>query len=285
MATNGGTGDRTLMVHVTPLVEWLRRAGVRAALAAVRTAVLKQVTGRFPRVLALLGIAAGQRQAVASGRRGPLTDVELVPPPTSKEVDLESMRSMLETLSNDPDWNRRARAALALSAANDETAIGALLAALADSSAEVAVAAISALAQRPGARVTAELTRVLRNADDFFNPMTRAAAMRALTLRAEGIDVTLWASVVNAIDAELSMAAIAIIAERCPEHLLALVLPVLEESSGYYLPMVRLAAAGALESAGLLAAKVAERLLHDERDETVRAILQRSARADAADAA
>jgi hypothetical protein len=284
MVTNGKSRT-SLMVRVAPRLEQLRTAGLRKGLRIIGGTLLRQVMGRFPRFPSWIGPSVGQRQAIVGKGRGSLTDVEL-PSPSRRGASPESTRALIETLSSEPDWNRRARAALALFAASDESALEALFAALSDPAAEVATASISALAHRSGARVTAELARVLRSADDFYNPMTRAAAMRALAQRDEDIDVALWASVVGAIDAELSMAAIAIIADARPKHALALILPVLEAgSSGYYLPMVRVAAARALASAGVLTADVCNRLLRSERDEIVRGMLGPIAAAEPARAA
>ncbi len=284
MVTNGKSRG-SLVVRVAPRLERLRAAGLRQGLRIIGGTVLRQVMGRFPRFASWIGLGVGQRQAIAGQGRGSLTDVDL-PPPSRRGGSPESIRALVETLSSDPDWYRRARAAVALSDASDDSALEALFAALSDPSAEVATASISALARRPGARVTAELTRVLRSADDFYNPMTRAAAMRALAQRDGDIDLALWASVVGAIDAELSMAAIAIIADARPKHALALITPVLEAgNSGYYLPMVRTAAARALSNAGVLTAEMCQRLLRFERDDVVRGILTPIAVAEPARAA
>jgi len=207
---------RALVVRTTPLLEYIRTHGLRESLIAARGVVLRQVAGRFPRLGALVNaLRTGQRQSMPLSSSIRWTDVEVVPVDPGPSTE-------------------------------------ALLAALRDPSAEVAIAAIGALRAHAGAPVTNALTEVLRNADGYFNPMTQVAAIQALRDRKDDIAPAVWARAVSAIDAELSVAAIRAVATQKPEHALSLVRPVLEDTSGYYLPMVREAAEEALRSAGLL---------------------------------
>lgn len=135
--------------------------------------------------------------------------------------------------------------------------IGALISALRDPSAELAAVAALKLGAAPSPDAARALREVLDNADGYFNPLTRVAALQALTHalpEAPGPgELEPLLARVRDIDAEVSMAAIDAIAERAPASVaIERLLPVVLDDSGYFLPSVRDAATRALERAGLL---------------------------------
>ena len=154
--------------------------------------------------------------------------------------------------------------------------VQALVRALRDSSVEVAVAAADALEQHPEEAATEGLLCVLQNPDGYFSPVTRVAAISALAPRLDAARFDPVFAAVRDIDAEVSIAAAAVITERMPSSASAQLLHVLSDTSGFYLPIVRLAVANALERAGLLHAAVVDELLWSERDPPVRRVLERA---------
>lgn len=138
--------------------------------------------------------------------------------------------------------------------------VPALLRALRDPSAEVAAAAATALGTVTDPKLELEcqtaLIGVLANADGYFNPLTRVAALQALVqkLRVPPTDLSLLPIVqaVRDVDAEVSMAAIVAVANHAPVDIVFEYLsPVVLDESGFYLPIVRAAATRAIERAEL----------------------------------
>jgi hypothetical protein len=132
-----------------------------------------------------------------------------------------------------------------------------LIATLRDPSAEVAAVAAIKLGSRREPEAAFALCEALENADGYFSPLTRVAALQAFMHRLPSApstgDVATLTSLVRDVDAEVSMAAIDAVAQRAPasvaiDSLLAIVL----DDTGYFLPIVRNAATRALERAGLL---------------------------------
>jgi hypothetical protein len=114
-------------------------------------------------------------------------------------------------------------------------------------SAEAAIAAVEALASSSDPRAHDGLLAILRNADGYFHPLVRVAALRAL---AEDRTEPVRAAIVAAIDsasAEVSLAAIAALAQHAPEQASAPIRRVVEDRSGYFAPEVRAAAERALQ--------------------------------------
>lgn len=135
--------------------------------------------------------------------------------------------------------------------------LDALLAALRDVSAEAAAAAALELGARPEPQAAAALREVLKNADGYFNPLTRVAALHALARALPSTpglnELEPILELVRDLDAEVSMAAIDAIALRAPANVaIDRLLPVVLDDTGYFLPIVRMAASRALERAGLL---------------------------------
>lgn len=132
-----------------------------------------------------------------------------------------------------------------------------LIATLRDPSAEVAAVAAIKLGSRREPEAAFALCEALENADGYFSPLTRVAALRAFTQRLPSApstgDVATLTSLVRDIDAEVSMAAIDAVAQRAPATVaIDSLLPIVLDDTGYFLPIVRNAATRALERAGLL---------------------------------
>jgi HEAT repeat protein len=132
------------------------------------------------------------------------------------------------------------------------------------------------LGGREDTAAQAALLSVLANAEGYFNPVTRVAAISGL---ARQLDVNSFGPVfaaVRDIDAEVSIAAVAMIADRLPTAAATHLFPLLRDTTGFYLPIVRLAAANALERAGCLHSGVVAELLAQENDASVRRVLERA---------
>ena len=184
---------------------------------------------------------------------------------------------LMAELAQGVDWQSRARAASGLGEVEADGVIAALVHALSDPSVEVAVAAIKALASRDEARVAAALLEVVNSTDGYFSPVTRAAAIGVLAKRLAAPELTPIFEAVRDVDADVSIAAIAAIAEHAPHAAVTHILPLLEDRSGYFLPLVQLAATNALDGTGALTPDVVTRLLETEPDAAVRSVLERAA--------
>jgi hypothetical protein len=196
--------------------------------------------------------------------------------PQSGPLENDAIEALMAQLSAASSWQARASAAMTLAHVDGEGVVPALLRALRDSSVEVAVAAVDALGGRADAPAVDALLDVLQNSDGYFNPVTRVAAITGLARRPDLTNVEPLLAAVRDIDAEVSIAAIAVIAERLPGIAEAQLSPLLRDHSGYYLPLVRLAAANALERSGSLHAGVAAELLQTEGDPALRRVLERA---------
>jgi HEAT repeat protein len=198
------------------------------------------------------------------------------PQATVPDLAPEATDALIVQLMAASSWQARAEAALSLAPCNDDGVIEALLHALRDPSVEVAVACVDALTRHTDQRATQGLLQVLQNQDGYFSPVTRVAAVSALAERLSSDQFEPIASAVRDIDAEVSIAAAAVITERAPQLASTQLLLVLRDGSGFYLPIVRLAIANALERAGLLYAGVVHELLPAERDPAVRRVFERA---------
>jgi hypothetical protein len=198
-----------------------------------------------------------------NGSKGPLD-----------EAALEVLVVQLVAASN---WQTRVSAAEALAQLDGEGVLEALTRALRDPSVEVAIAAIDALARRQDRASLDALRVVLDNRDGFFSPVTRVAALSALGRMLGDSELAPVMSCVRDLDAEVSIAAIAVVADRKRATAAEYLLPVLQDASGYFLPLVRLAAANALTRAGALTPELAQQLLDREETSAVRRVLERVA--------
>lgn len=193
----------------------------------------------------------------------------------------EARRALLQNLERAETWQDRVSALNALAGQRGDGVLDALLRALRDPSAEVAVAAIDALTLEPDPRAERALRDVITNPEGFFSPVTRVAALGALAERLPRNAFSPIFDAVKDVDAELSIAAIALVAKHRPEEALGHLLPILRDDSGFFLPVVRLAAVNALERSRALTALEAAALLDGEHDPAVHAVLSRIAEARA----
>jgi HEAT repeat protein len=241
----------------------LRRVALagQSPLGKLAVASLRGWARRWPTLSRLLGIEPSA--AASSGvARAPAT---------------RSRAECLATLRVSDDPRARARAARDLARVMDDEASRALVAALRDPVAEVAIEAAGALRAHPMEKAAAALTEVLVNRDGYFSPVARAAAIRSLgAMVPSGQGAAIAAAVADG-DATVSLAAIATLAERGEETGAAALLRLLEDGRGFYLPITRQAAARALSQMKLTDDGRLSALLQHESDETVRAVLSPSA--------
>ena len=199
--------------------------------------------------------------------------------PQAKPVEslsVEAVDALIAQLIAADSWQARVSAALALAHVEADGVVLALVQALRDSSAEVAVAAVDALSNQTDPQAAAALLSVLANKEGFFNPLTRVAALAGLSRRLRLDELGPVFAAVRDIDAEVSIAAIAVISERAPVHTPEHLVPILRDPDGYFLPLVRMAAANALERAGYLTPALCAELLPVERDPALRRVLERA---------
>jgi len=105
--------------------------------------------------------------------------------------------------------------------------------------------------------------------------MTRAAAVRSLAALLPPGDDAVIAGALSHVDAEVSIAALSALVQRAePSGALAL-LGILEDGRGYYLPLVRRAAAQGLSRLRLAPPERISALLATEADDAVREALVR----------
>jgi HEAT repeat protein len=191
-------------------------------------------------------------------------------------LSVEAIDALLAQLTASPSWQARSSAALSLGHVEAEGVVPTLVSALRDISIEVSVSVVDALSSHHELEATTALLDVLKNPEGYFSPITRVAALSGLARRLSIDELGPVFAAVRDIDAEVSIAAISVIAERVPalarEHLL----PILRDAGGYFLPLVRLAAANALERSGSLTEPLASELLQSESDASVRRVLDRA---------
>lgn len=123
---------------------------------------------------------------------------------------------------------------------------------LRDPNVDVAVAAALALGGYQDSASIQAWQDVLRNADGYLNPIMRVAALQMLAPRLAAAELAPVLDAVRDVDAEVSLAAIAVLVRYAPPHVaIEGLMPILADHTGFYLPMVRDAATRALERAGL----------------------------------
>lgn len=216
---------------------------------------------RFPGLPALLGFEPVAPKTVQA--------------PESVRPAARTRRQELDALRSAPETSERARAARVLALAAEPEVTAALLLALRDSSAEVGVEAADALQHHPGRDTVDALRTVLDNRDGYFSPMTRAAAVRSLAaLLPSGSDAVLTAAL-SQVDAEVSLAALSALVQRAEPSGAVALLGVLEDRTGFYLPLVRRAAAQGLSRLRLAPPERISGVLATEADDAVREALVR----------
>jgi HEAT repeat protein len=238
------------------------------------TQAWQRITARWPAldqfILAPTGTAADRVV------QAPLRALQLAAA-RGKPLTTSSVESLIADLRDGDSWQNRVRGATGLGKSNADGVMDALLGALRDASAEVAVAVVDALAQQSDPRALKSLRNVLANPDGYFSPITRVAALSRLAERLPIVQFDPILAALRDVDAEVSIAAIAAIVDRLPRHAAAQFVPIVRNESGFFLPVVRLAAAGALERAAALSAREASELLRLEQDGAVGAVLRRIA--------
>lgn len=198
-------------------------------------------------------------------------------PAASLSPDMERALSVLRHADS---WQERVSAATQLTTCDHELVVSALLEALKDPSAEVAVAVVDALSAQPDRRALRAVRDVLANRAGFYSPVTRVAALSNLARRLPRTELDPVLAALGDVDAEVSIAAIASVCELFGKEAHAYLLPILQNDNGFFLPVVRLAAANALTRAGALDAELSRHLLRREGDADVRAVLERSTAAN-----
>lgn len=251
------------------LTRWLDQVPWQRGAQRFGSAAWQKIAARWP---ALAELIRERKSARARSRR---EQRRQTPPPPRPETP-ETTDALIVQLMASSSWQVRAEAALSLAHHRGEAVVEALVSALRDSSVEVAVAAADALVQHPVEAATSGLLHVLQNPDGYFSPVTRVAAISVLAQRLDPTQFEPLFAAVRDIDAEVSIAAAAVITERMPSAASAQLLHVLRDTSGYFLPIVRLAVANALERAGLLHNGVVAELLPNEQDPAVRRVLERA---------
>jgi hypothetical protein len=254
---------RLLLARIPPAQQQLATTALHAA--AARWPQLSRLLNLFP--AAAPEPFAAPPGNPAEAHRGDDAPATRARPPQPSQA---SHRPHLAQLRDASDYAERARAALALSTTVDAETTAALVAALRDPSSEVAAQAAEALGHHRGDAATSALQGVLENRDGFFNPMTRASAVRALGVLLPPNQGTPVASAVADVDALVSLAAIAALAERDENASASALMGVLENRAGFYLPLTRQAAARALMRLQNYEPDRLRRLLENEYDAAIR---------------
>lgn len=206
---------------------------------------------------------------------------EAQPSAVSPELEIRTkndVRRLLDALANAPTWQARMVAASGLSEFEGDEVVDALIRAVRDPSVEVAVAAISSLANQPNERAMADLREVLKETAGFIGPLTRSAAVEAIASCQGRTALPLLLESIHDADAEVSMAAIQSAARIAPTESAPKLLALLEDGTGYYLPIVRITAARSLERIDAIPPGIASTLLSTEGNEGVRVVLERVVR-------
>jgi len=249
------------------LVERWRAGVVRAGAQVLRgeaqrfgAQTFERVSARWPALAELVHGFAGDpwssthATAYEHGRPivgpGPITLEVVAATPLATEP--AAAHTLLTELAGAPAWQDRASAARRLAHSTAADVVAALGEALRDPSAEVAVAAAEVLGLRAEASALHALSRVLQNHDGYFSPIARVAALRELARRLGPTQLELIVEALRDVDAEVSIAAIAALAERVPQRMAELLLPITRDQSGFFLPIVRQTAVNALARAGVM---------------------------------
>lgn len=263
--SNDASKSRLLAVRglLTPAAHTLFRLLERLPGPAQRlgASALRTLAARWPLLARLLG------------RTVPAPRAAERPAPVPAQVLDAAILGHLGRLAEARDYADRARAAQALGDVIHPDTTAGLVAALRDRSAEVASQAADSLARHGGAVAIAALREVVENREAFFSAGARAAAVRALgTLLPAGEGTPLTTAVAD-VDALVSLAAIAALAERDETTSCGALMSLLEDRRGYYLPLTRLAAARALLRLHSYDRYCLRGLLETEADTTVREAL------------
>lgn len=302
--------DVIAKVLETPLPARVQRLGDQA---------LKRVSSRFPGVEKLIDLGGRSlREGIGAalldrlGVSWPLeteapTDADASSEPAASTAaaasepagtnadpgpsEEESLLALQQGLT-EGDWRLRCGAIARYGAGSGPGGAQPLIWALDDPSAEVAASACEALSQlaaslggdTASSAVTA-LSQVLANEQGYYSPVSRAAAAHGLTLcisssESPGDDVSrLLDDAINDMDAEVSLAVIAALSELLPDEACPRLLRLLRDQTGFFLPLVRRAAAVALVDTQRCDADTLAELARVESDPDVLEVLRGAAEA------
>lgn len=254
--------DNRMKLAVVPLLGSLRRwaDALRALplpepLQRLSERGLERLRARLPELAALLD---GKPRPIRSS----------VPPSPGELTELVSQLTA-------SDYRLRLRAVQALVHQRAPTAVDALAGALRDRSVEVAVAAVSSLQIVAGRKAQRTLREVVDDDQRYYHPLVRAAAVHALGALLPEHECEPIVRALRDPDAEVSIAAIGALGACAPSRAAELLLAVIENRDGFFLPITRLAAARGLERLSWLPASDIERLSQAEGDPQLREILTR----------
>lgn len=194
-------------------------------------------------------------------------------PRTQTKTSVSALPELL-TLLAARDYQTRTKAAQALANHRQDEAIDALIGVLRDRSVEVAVAAATALSVSGGGRARRALLTVLDNAEGYYHPLTRAAAVHGLGTLTRDDPMPLQRALRDH-DAEVSIAAISALSSSYARESTVALLGIVENAEGFFLPITRLAAARGLERLPLAGLAELERVRAWEGDSLVAEVLDR----------
>jgi HEAT repeats len=281
-ARNGGPPNDWLdSARASELVTKLRDAPWPPGVERVGSQVQRLGERAFSRMLsrwpALSELVAPPAKAARKRKKPSAKAAATAPAAPNGVLDETALEVLVVQLVAAPNWQSRAGAAAALAQLDGDGVREALNHALRDPSVEVAISAVDALARRGDRSAQEALRGVLDNVDGYFSPVTRVAALSALGRMVSDNELGQIMAYVRDLDAEVSIAAIAVIADRKRATAAEQLLPILQDGSGYFLPIVRLAAANAMTRAGALTPELAQQLLDREQASAVRRVLERVA--------
>jgi len=245
-----------LLVPLRKVVDVLRGLPLPRPLQRLTERGLARLAERIPQLGELLD---GKRRVAPRS----------VPPASAPLLELIAQLASL-------DYRVRLRAVQALVHHREPAASEALAGALRDLSVEVAIAAVSSLQIVSGVKARGTLHAVLENEHDYYHPLVRAAAVHGLgSLLSEAQ----CAPIIKALrdrEAEVSIAAISALGASAPRRAGELLLQVIENQDGFFLPITRLAAARGLERLSSLPKGSLLRVSDAESDPQLREILARA---------
>jgi len=152
-----------------------------------------------------------------------------------------------------------------------------VLLALRDPAAEVAVDAARTLRAGGGGSM-APLLEVVENLEGFFHPVVRAAALETLAHLLPGGSGSVLADAAADPDLAVSLAAIGGLVARRDPLASDVLLSIVENLSGFYLPEARLAAARGLEALGVSDSQILNQLSSTEANPEIRQVLSQLTR-------
>ncbi len=237
------------------LVEALRALPLPKPLQRLSERGLERLRARLPELAALL-----------DGKPRPTRSTI---PPSSGELG-----ELIAQLASS-DYRQRLRAVQALVHQRVPATVDALSAALRDRSVEVAVAAVGSLQIVAGRKAQRTLRAVVDDEQRYYHPLVRAAAVHALGALLSETECAPLLRALRDADAEVSIAAIGALGACAPARASEVLLEVVENRDGFFLPISRLAAARGLERLSSLPAAALERLGQVEADAQLREILAR----------